>query len=124
MAKILVVDDEIETLDMISAALEKEGYTVLTATTGTDTLRIVGDEQPDLTILDIMLPDIDGYFLMLEFAKDNEAKNMPIIVLSGLTPTKALFKEMPQVKSFIGKPFNTDELCKTVKKALAQGTKK
>ena len=59
--KLLVVDDEQDIVDLISYNLKKEGYTVLTATNGTSALEIAKQELPDLIILDIMMPGLDGF---------------------------------------------------------------
>ena len=118
--KILVADDEREILDLIEAALKNSGsnYDVVTVSNGSQLADVVHKENPDLLILDILLPGIDGYSLQLQFAQNESTKNMPVIVISALPAAKSLFEKFSQVKMFLSKPFSTQALINAVKEIL------
>ena len=123
MAKrVLVVDDEAEMLTLIKFALEKAGFEVSTCENG----RHAWDEmlrlKPDLLILDVMLPGLDGYSLQLKIAQEAAVKEMPIIVLTALEPSKTLFQKFPQVVAFMTKPFKTDDLVSASSAAVARSS--
>mgnify|MGYP001608776488 CR=1 FL=1 len=69
-----------------------------------------------------MLPGIDGYSLQIQIAQDAATKDIPIIVLTALEPSKTLFQKFPQVVGFMTKPFRTEELLETVQSALASSS--
>ena len=75
-------------------------------------------EKPDLFILDVMLPGIDGYTLQLQIAQDQILSQIPVIVISALKPTEKLFSGSKQVKGFISKPFSTEEFLNMIRHAL------
>lgn len=77
--KILIVDDEKNIVDIIAFNLKKEGYTVITATDGEEGVQKAMEENPDLILLDIMMPKMDGYEVC---KKIREKKNTPIIMLT------------------------------------------
>ena len=116
--KVLVIDDEPEMLDLVKYTLEKGGFEVSTCETGRHALDEIARVKPDLLVLDVMLPGIDGYSLQLKISQDPALKDMPIIVLTALEPSKTLFQEFPQVVGFMTKPFKTEELLKTVQTAV------
>ena len=114
--KILVVDDEKPISDIIKFNLEKEGYEVVTAYDGEEALEKVESESPDLIILDLMLPKIDG----LEVAKRVRAKHtMPIIMVTAKDSEldKVLGLELG-ADDYVTKPFSIRELVARVKANL------
>lgn len=117
---ILVVEDDRETRNLIAKYLRSNACNVTTATDGREMVRAMTDRRVDLLILDVMLPGIDGYSLQIKISQDADLKNMPIIVLTALEPSKTLFQKFPQVAGFMTKPFKTDELLETAQKALAK----
>ena len=119
MAKILIADDEPTVLQFCMFALERERHTVITAETGPDTYVKLKDEKPDLLILDVMLPGMDGYTLQLQMSEDESLFRIPVVVISALKPALSLFSKFAQVSSFLAKPFEPDELIKAVDKALS-----
>lgn len=80
--KILVVDDDLETLVLIGKMLQGHGYTILAASNGAQALTMARNEIPDLIVLDIMMPDIDGYEVAQELRKDPEIGDIPIIMFT------------------------------------------
>ena len=80
--KVLVVEDERDILQLVTLYLEKEGFRVLTATTGIDALKKVKEEQPDLLLLDLMLPEMDGLEVCKRVRAKPETAMLPIIMLT------------------------------------------
>lgn len=82
MTKILVVDDEKEAVNLYYKLLSKEGFEVLTATNGRDCLILAEEEMPDLILLDVMMPGIDGGDIAGKLSENEKTKNTPIIFLT------------------------------------------
>jgi len=80
--KILVVDDEEDILELLKFKLSKEGYQVMCAASGEEALRCVRSETPDLIVLDLMLPGMDGIEVARELKNDFHTKNIPIVMLT------------------------------------------
>lgn len=90
MAKILLIEDEVLNVKMYSTFLKAEGHQVISADDGEKGLRLVSEFQPDLIVLDIMMPKISGLDLLTRLRQDPKTKNIPVIVLSNLAePEKA-----------------------------------
>lgn len=121
MAKrVLVIDDEPEMLDLVKYTLEKGGFEVATCDNGRNAWDEITRVKPDLLVLDVMLPGIDGYSLQLKIAQESATKTLPIIVLTALEPSRTLFQKFPQVVGFMTKPFKTDELLAAAQAATAK----
>ena len=118
MAKILVADDEPTVLHFCSVALEREGHVVVTAQTGPETLEKLKKEKPDLLVLDVMLPGMDGYTLQLHMSEDERFFRTPVVVISALKSSLGLFGKFAQVSSTIPKPFLAEDLVNAVNVAL------
>jgi DNA-binding response OmpR family regulator len=88
--KILVVDDEEDIVDMLQAILEMQGYQVVGAYNGTDGLLLTRLESPDLIILDMMLPDIQGYEVCRQLRANPPTEKLPVIILSARTSQEAI----------------------------------
>ena len=120
-SKILVLDDEKEIADVIALYLKNDGYEVETAYTGREALAMIGREQPDLALLDVMLPDIDG-FRILE--KIREKYRFPVIMLTAKTEYTDKIEGLTLgADDYIAKPFNPLELVARVKAQLRRYTK-
>ncbi|HOW89797.1 MAG TPA: response regulator [Elusimicrobiales bacterium] len=118
--KILLVDDDPEISSLVQYTLESMGHQTQVCSNGREVLEALQAQKPDLLVLDVMLPGIDGYSLANQITEDPATKNMPIIVLSALEPSRSMFQKFPQVAAFLTKPFNTDDLTEAVKAALAK----
>lgn len=118
MAKILAIDDELETLDLVRIILEGAGYDVVTCSTGRKAWDSIIEARPDAVVLDIMLPGVDGYTLQTQMAQGETTKHIPIIILSALEPAKTLFQKSPNVIGFLSKPFKSEDLLAKIKLAL------
>jgi len=119
MAKIMVVDDDPEISSLIQYTLESIGHNLKVCDNGRDVIDSLKEFKPDLLILDVMLPGVDGYSLAAKITEEAEFSEMPIIVLSALEPSRSMFAKFNQVSAFLTKPFNTDDLIDAVKNALS-----
>ncbi len=114
---ILVVDDEADVVSVLSKRLEDSGYEVMAASDGQEGLQKINKEKPDLIILDIGMPRMDGYTLMRELKSNADFKSIPVIVLTARGQMQDLFK-MEGVKDYMTKPFKSEELLERIKKLL------
>jgi twitching motility two-component system response regulator PilG len=116
---VLVVDDSPTVRKIVQLTLQRERIQVVTAGDGLSALAAVSDEEPDLILLDIMLPRMDGYNICQVIRKNMAYKDMPIIMLSG---KDGLFDKMrgklAGSTEYITKPFDSAELVATVKRYL------
>ncbi|MDY6965420.1 MAG: response regulator [Halobacteriota archaeon] len=117
--KILIVDDEIDTLTPLKKALEVEGYAVVDAMDGLSALEKARSERPDLILLDLMLPEMDGYEVCQKLRGDPLTDHIPIVMLTcvGEVDSKVKGIEMG-ADDYITKPFNLSELKARVKMVL------
>jgi DNA-binding response OmpR family regulator len=109
MKKILVCDDDRSILEVIKIILEENGFGVLTLQTGKGILKKVKDYRPDLILLDIWMPGIDGKEITKLFKKDKDTKDIPIIIISALNETQKLSKNIG-ADGFLSKPFEMTDL--------------
>ena len=117
--KILIVDDEADLVETVRFPLEMEGYHVLVSYNGEDALNQARKENPDLILLDLMLPKLDGYKVCRLLKFDDRYKHIPILMLTAKTQEKdkALGMETG-ANEYITKPFEMDDLLKKVKAYL------
>jgi DNA-binding response OmpR family regulator len=117
--KILVVDDEVDLVETIRFPLEMEGFNVLISYNGEDALNQARKENPDLILLDLMLPKLDGYKICRLLKFDEKYKHIPILMLTAKTQEKdKLLGKETGADEYITKPFDIDELIKKVKAYL------
>jgi DNA-binding response OmpR family regulator len=120
--KILVVDDEQEMVDMLEMRLSASGYDVISATDGLKGLELARSEMPDLMILDVMLPRIDGFHICRMLKFDNRYRSLPIIILTAKgTPEDRQISSELKADAYIAKPFETADLLKTIEGLLNRG---
>ncbi len=119
--KILVVDDEVDLVETIRFPLEMEGFNVLVSYNGEDALNQARKEKPDLILLDLMLPKLDGYKVCRLLKFDEKYKDIPILMLTAKTQEKdKLLGKETGANEYITKPFDIDELMKKVKAYLSK----
>lgn len=123
MEKILIVDDEEHICELIKFNLENSGYQCICALNGIDALNIVKEEKPDLVLLDLMLPGMDGYDVCKEIRKDNNTATTSIIMITakGEELDKVLGLELG-ADDYITKPFSVREMVARVKAVLRRRT--
>ncbi len=119
--KILVVDDEVDLVETIRFPLEMEGFNVLVSYNGEDALNQARKEKPDLILLDLMLPKLDGYKVCRLLKFDERYKDIPILMLTAKTQEKdKLLGKETGANEYITKPFDIDDLMKKVKAYLSK----
>jgi len=117
--KILVVDDEADLVETVRFPLEMEGFNVLVSYNGEDALNQARKEKPDLILLDLMLPKLDGYKVCRLLKFDEKYKHIPILMLTAKTQEKdKILGKETGADEYITKPFDIDELMKRVKAYL------
>lgn len=108
---VLVVDDQPENIAALSEALRPLGYTVLSAESGTEGLRLVRQSQPDVVLLDIVMPDLDGFEVCRQLKLDDETRLIPVVFLTGLESREARLRGLELgATDFLTKPFDLVEL--------------
>jgi CheY-like chemotaxis protein len=118
MARILIVDDEVDVVDLLIYLLERAGHQVVQAGNGKEGLARVLEETPDLIVLDIMMPEMDGYTMNQHLLADAQARQIPVIVLTakgGLQEQSAI---APNILSHMEKPFDPKDLKDCIDKIL------
>lgn len=112
MAKqILVVDDERHIVRLVEVNLERVGYDVISAYDGIEAIEKVKAQMPDMIILDVMMPRMDGFEVLKELRSDSETKDIPVIMLTAKAQDADIFKGWSSgVDSYLTKPFNPREL--------------
>ena len=118
MAKILVVDDEKDVVELLKFLLEKDGHTVTTAYNGREALESVAKTKPELILLDVMMPEMDGYSVQTQLLNNPETKNIPIIVLTAKGQLKDVFAMSSNVKAYMEKPFDPKALRAKIKESV------
>ena len=117
--KILVVDDEPDLVETVRFPLEMEGYQVLVSYNGEDALNQARTKKPDLIILDLMLPKLDGYKVCRLLKFDERYKHIPILMLTAKTQEKdKILGKETGADEYITKPFEMDYLMEKVKAYL------
>ena len=109
--KILIVDDIAENIQLAANILTNDGYSVEFATNGIEALDWIENEYFDLVLLDVMMPDMDGYQVCQKVRENPKYKDLPIIFLSALTDKESTIKGLKLgAQDFATKPFNSGEL--------------
>ncbi|MBS1719780.1 MAG: response regulator [Armatimonadetes bacterium] len=117
--KIVVCDDERHIVRLIQVNLEKEGYNVVTAFDGKEGLELIKAEKPDLVVLDVMMPYMDGFEVLKNLRRESQTENLPVIMLTAKAQDKDVFEGYHYgADMYLTKPFNPKELVSFVKRIL------
>ncbi|HIE50981.1 MAG TPA: response regulator [Armatimonadetes bacterium] len=115
--KVLVADDERTLLQLVAFNLRMEGYEVITAEDGKEALTKIREEHPDVVVLDVMMPHLDGFDVLRELRADPETQDLPVIMLTALSQDEHVLKGWEYgVDCYLTKPFNPIELLSMVKR--------
>jgi len=118
--KILVVEDEPHISRLVKVILEKRGFEVLQAFVGQEGMEMAKKERPHLIILDVMMPNMDGFEVAKKLARVEETKSIPIIMLSSAAQYKDKIRGIESgAVDYITKPFGNDELIKKVEEHIS-----
>jgi len=119
--KILIVDDDIQTLHLVGLMLEKQGYRILAANTGIQAITLAHSEHPDAIILDVMMPDYDGYEISRRLRKDSETLHIPILIFSARTQVEdKVMGYEAGADEYLTKPIHPSELTAHLRSLLSR----
>ncbi len=119
--RILCVEDEAGMLDLLRLILEAADYVFLGARDGAEGLEMMQTEQPDLVLLDLMLPEIDGAEVLLRKKQDPTIQHIPVIAVTALASPfdQIMWKRRTEIKDYVIKPFKRKELLGTIAQVLS-----
>ncbi len=120
--RILCIEDEPGMRDLLRLILESAGYVFLEAQEGSEGLEKMKSEQPDLVLLDLMLPTMDGAEVLLQKGKDPAIRHIPVIAVTALASPfdQLMWKKHTEIKEYVTKPFMRKDLLSTIERVLAE----
>jgi CheY-like chemotaxis protein len=119
LAKILLVDDEPEIRFLTKRMLEKAGHRVVEAENGDEALRVLEKDKPDLILLDVRMPGLNGWEVCRRIKADDKTKSIPVVMFTVRTSEEDMQKSVDYgAEAHINKPFDKEELIKLVEKML------
>jgi len=119
MSRIFVVDDEPDVIELLRTILEAEGFEVEAATDGRSALPRIVDRPPDLLLLDLMMPDMDGFELLKLVRQDPRGRDVRVLILSARTaPQDQLESLQLGANAYVFKPFSPRDLVRQVRSLL------
>ena len=117
--KIVLVEDSKTTSVVLKEVLESEGHTVFVAVDGVAGIALVRREKPDLVLLDLLLPKLNGYEVCNMLKRDNGTRHIQILVISTMDSPESVEKiKLCGAKNFMKKPYNLEDLLREIKKLL------
>lgn len=119
---ILCIEDEPEMIDLIRLILERRGYKVLGAVGGEEGIKALEGQVPDLILLDLMMPDIDGWEVFRQVRANPRLQHVPVVVVTAKAQSidKVLGLHIAKVDDYITKPFGPQELIEAVERVLSR----
>jgi two-component system response regulator VicR len=120
--KILCIEDEPQMIDLIKLILETRGYEVVGAEGGQEGLEKMRSEKPDLILLDLMMPEMDGGDVFHHMKEEVELRGIPVVVVTAKAAPidKVLWINVAKVDDYVTKPFGPSELVDSVERVLAR----
>ncbi len=120
--KILVIDDEEQLALAVKIRLQSKGYQVLSASNGRQALEVMSQDRPDLVLLDVLMPIMDGYSCLREINQRFGRGKMPVIILTARDQLKELF-DLEGIEDYIIKPFDHEDLLVRIERVLQRASK-
>lgn len=119
---IVYIEDDAEMIDLVKLILEGKGYQVSGATGGEEGWEIVKSELPDLVLLDLMMPEVDGWQVYQNMRDDEATKDIPVIVITAKAQNidRVLGLHVAKVEEYITKPFKPEDLVQSVEEFLGE----
>jgi two-component system, OmpR family, response regulator VicR len=119
---LLYIEDEQEMIELVRLILARRGFEVIGANGGREGLEAVRNTLPDLVLLDLMMPDMDGWDVYQQMKADEATQNIPVIVVTAKAQSidKVLGLHIAKVDDYISKPFSPNELVESIEKVLAK----
>ena len=117
---IIYIEDDTEMIDLVTLILNRRGYQVKGAHGGRQGLDLVQKEPPDLILLDLMMPDLDGWDLYQQLKANEATKDIPVIIITAKAQAidRVLGLHIAKVEDYISKPFRPQELIESIEKVL------
>jgi two-component system response regulator VicR len=123
--RIVYFEDDLDMIELVRIILSREGFQIDGISEGESGLNLVRNTQPDLVLLDLMLPDMDGWEVFRQLKQDEETEAIPVMVVTAKSQSidKILGIEIAKVDEYISKPFRPQELVELVNRVLTQAEK-
>jgi DNA-binding response OmpR family regulator len=120
--RVVCVEDEPEMIDLVRLILGRKGFNVIGANGGIEGLETVRREKPDLVLLDLMMPDMDGWEVYQQMKADTDLREIPVVVVTAKAQSidKVLGLHIAKVDDYITKPFGPQELLESVEKIIGE----
>jgi len=118
--KIVYIDDDIEMINLIKLILERKDYSFFSALGGQAGLQLILETQPDLILLDLMMPDVDGWDLYQQIKSNDKVKDVPVVIITAKAQPidRILGIQVAKVNDYLTKPFKPQDLLDTIEKLL------
>ena len=122
MKTIVYIEDESEMIDLVKLILSRKGYQVVGAVGGREGLAVVREQVPDLVLLDLMMPDIEGWDVYQQIRADENTSHIPVIIITAKAQNidKVLGLHIAKVDDYISKPFSPQDLVSSIERVLAE----
>ncbi|GAP18095.1 response regulator transcription factor [Levilinea saccharolytica] len=120
--RIVYIEDDVEMIDLVSLILSRRGFEVKGAHGGRHGLDMVAKENPDLVLLDLMMPDLDGWDVYQQIKADENTRHIPVIVITAKAQPidRVLGLHIVKVDDYISKPFHPQELLDSIERVLTK----
>jgi DNA-binding response OmpR family regulator len=118
--KIVYIEDDLEMTYLIKMILERKGYEIISTNDGMEGFEVIEREKPDLVLLDLMMPNIDGWDIYHQLKSNENTNQIPVIVISAKAQPidKVLGIQIAKVNNYIRKPFKPQELLESIESIL------
>jgi len=118
--RVVYIEDELEMIDLVRLILSRKNYELIGASGGREGLDLVRKELPDVVLLDLMMPDIDGWDVYQQLKADEATRHIPVIVVTAKAQTidRVLGLHIAKVDDYIPKPFSPKDLLESIERVL------
>lgn len=118
--KIVYIDDDIEMINLIKLILERKNYLFFSALGGQAGLQLIQEKHPDIILLDLMMPDVDGWDLYQQIKSNDQIKDIPVVIITAKAQPidRILGIQVAKVDDYLTKPFKTQVLLDTIEKLM------
>jgi two-component system response regulator VicR len=119
--RIIYLEDDIDTQNLVNLILSRKGFEVIGVSGSQEGMNLIAKELPDLVLLDLMLPEIDGWEVYRHLKKNKKTKDIPVIIITAKAQPidKVLGLQIAKVDDYLCKPFAPEELLESVQRVLA-----
>ena len=120
--RLVYIEDEQEMIDLVRLIMARRGFEVLGANGGRDGLALIRENLPDLVLLDLMMPDMDGWDVYQQMKAEENLRDIPVIVITAKAQSidKVLGLHIAKVDDYISKPFSPTELVESIEKVISR----